>query len=197
MQCAAWRRGDSPCAGPGTHALGASDLSPFTRLGARVRYRNEQDLRQAVHDVLRGVVSDDDATTLESLIASLAAARTRRSRSAAELRDVASTGLRIGASVRPDHLSGADFNAVPWFVQASDDEILALSRGRWRNSSDSDAVAAFMAAHDQRVAAVLDYARVVDAGTVCEINAGEALAWLAVHRPTIARRARASLVSVA
>ncbi|MBA4071400.1 MAG: hypothetical protein C0497_06105 [Gemmatimonas sp.] len=162
-----------------------------------MRYRNEQELRQAVYDVLRGVVSDDDAKALESVIVSRAAARTRRSRGAANIRDVGSPGLRIGASVCPDHLSGADFNAVPWFAQASDDEILALSRGRWRNSSDSDAVAVFMATQDQRVAAVLDYARVVDAGTVCEINAGEALAWLAIHRPTIARRARASLASVA
>lgn len=162
-----------------------------------MRYGNKQDLRQAVHDVLRRVVSDDDAKALASLITSLAAARTRRLRRAADVRDVGSPGLRIGASVWPDHLSGADFDAVPWFAQASDREILALSRGRWRNSSDSDAVAVFIAAHDQRVAAVLDYARVVDAGTVCEINAGEALAWLAVHRPTIARRARASLASVA
>lgn len=179
------------------HALGASDLPLLTRPGDRVRYRNEQDLRQAVQDVLRGVVSEDDGKALASLIASLAAARTRRSRGAANILDIESPGLRIGASVCPDHLSGADFNAVPWFAQASDREILALSRGRWRNSSDSDAVAVFMAAQDQRVAAVLDYARVVDAGTVCEINAGEALAWLAIHRPTIARRARASLASVA
>ena len=85
----------------------------------------------------------------------------------------------------------AEFNAVAWFEQAEDSEILKLAEEDWGNGYAADDVGMFMADHVPDVQKMFDYlehynqAHKEPIGWACTVNAGDALAWLKAHRPQL------------
>lgn len=90
-----------------------------------------------------------------------------------------------------------DFNAGPWFVQASDDDILKLAECGWARDYPADAVLHWSAGHrigqTRKVFEYLDMVNGKDAfgntlGFECEVDADQALAWLKSQRPGVYAR---------
>jgi hypothetical protein len=91
----------------------------------------------------------------------------------------------IGARVCMDD-SGpqVDFDATPWFETATDAQILALADCGWGGDDPADEVAqAMRTVHEVDALFVLiEHGR---AGYESRIDPGDALAWLAEHRPQL------------
>lgn len=85
------------------------------------------------------------------------------------------------------------FNAVTWFEQASDDEIIALSECDWGGDYAADAVADYY-----RYGPTSDLFSYLDAkqkqpgrdsiGFECSVDEDDAIYWLREHRPDLAMR---------
>lgn len=92
--------------------------------------------------------------------------------------------------VSDDKIASAEFDAVPWFRQATDDELVALAYEGWGHEDTSDAVAAFFrrSVPDvekvfKHVAEMLRYDnRIEDAGLGCEIHENDATLWIQKNR---------------
>ena len=84
-----------------------------------------------------------------------------------------------------------DFDATAWFEQASDQEIIELADCGWRGDYPADAVAEFMADHNNQIQRLFDYLShdprtgKDPIGFECSVNEGDARAWLKEHRPQI------------
>lgn len=112
--------------------------------------------------------------------------------------DDSSAPVRVSATVSSDDGEvSVDFNAAPWFAQASDDEILGLAAIRWQNGAEADAVAEFF--RDNETRDLFDYIGTVNRsrrrrsvqdplGFEVEVDRDEALGWIARHRPDLAPR---------
>jgi hypothetical protein len=90
-----------------------------------------------------------------------------------------------------DRVYTAEFNAVPWFEEATDRDILKLAREGWGDGWAADEVAIFMADLVPDVQKIFDYlkhynqARKERIGLTCAVNEGDALTWLQAHRPQL------------
>ncbi len=88
-----------------------------------------------------------------------------------------------------DHAIEHDFNAAAWFEQASAEQIVALANCGWRGDYPADAVAHFMADHDDQIAAMFSYIEIAngigDSGFECSVAEESAMSWLAEHRPEV------------
>ncbi|WP_415913353.1 hypothetical protein [Neptuniibacter sp. QD37_11] len=102
--------------------------------------------------------------------------------------------LSIPAKVWADsHESSAEFDALPWFKQASDKEIKDLANIHWREDFAADAVAEYMIPHDKGVADVFGFANRVHGtpaykdrdGFEVSVDSEAALAWLKTNRFTV------------
>lgn len=83
-----------------------------------------------------------------------------------------------------DRVIEAQFNALPWFEQASDEEIKALAKCDWGGDYPADEVAQHMADLDPNVRKVFDYVALrVSEGFECHVNEDDARAWLTAYRP--------------
>jgi hypothetical protein len=89
-----------------------------------------------------------------------------------------------------DHIVEAEFDALPWFKQASDKEIIDLAKVEWGGDYEADDVADFCRNESWDVAAMFNYLDTV-AGTdkavgfECHVVEAAAMAWLQVNRPTV------------
>ena len=93
-----------------------------------------------------------------------------------------------------DRIYSAAFNAVRWFEQADDSEVLALAEDDWGDSYAADRVGMFMADIVPDVQKMFDYlehynqAQTKHIGWVCTVNKDHALKWLKAHRPLLHQR---------
>lgn len=78
------------------------------------------------------------------------------------------------------------FNAMPWFSQATEDELKSLEVNAWQWNCEDSAVVAYAAAlHDDRLSRVLSaLARSGrDIPFTCEFDEASAKAWMRRYRP--------------
>jgi len=93
-----------------------------------------------------------------------------------------------------DRVYSAEFNAVRWFEQADDNEVLELAEDDWGDSYAADRVGMFMADIVPDVQKMFDYlehynqAQTKHIGWVCTVNKDHALKWLKAHRPQLHQR---------
>jgi len=87
---------------------------------------------------------------------------------------------------RDDFHYQAEFDAVRWFEQASDDEIIALAEIEWGGDQASDEVARFFEDKNEDVADVLANTACEEGlGFECHVDAGAAETWLKANRPDL------------
>ncbi len=85
-----------------------------------------------------------------------------------------------------DWRKDAAFDAAPWFVQATDKEILALAACEWGGDYAADQVALDLEHTNPEVEKVLDYVRAVEGmGFEVSIDASDARKWLRINRPSV------------
>ena len=90
-----------------------------------------------------------------------------------------------------DRVREADFDAMPWFIQASAESIADLAACGWGGDYPADGVAQFMADHDESVLKMFQYLNLVsdqkDApGFECHVDEADAMAWLRDNRRAVA-----------
>ena len=73
------------------------------------------------------------------------------------------------------------FDALPWFEQATDEEILALAAIEWGGDQEADQVAIFMEDLDENVATMFNHKK--NCGFECNVDEESAMAWLKEYRP--------------
>lgn len=109
--------------------------------------------------------------------------------------------LKIKAEVHSDdHNIEVEFDAVPWFQQATDDEILDLAGCGWGGDYPADAVARFFSdsnsvgdALNQDIAGLFDYLEIIkndpfkedQSGFECHVDEASAMKWLETNRPAL------------
>ncbi len=102
--------------------------------------------------------------------------------------------MTISAEVHSDdHRATANFDAVEWFKQATDDEIEKLKKCDWGGSWPSDWVARYMIDLDDDVSQVFEYIHTSNdrgpkSGFECHVNSDEAEAWLKANKPELAAK---------
>jgi hypothetical protein len=92
-----------------------------------------------------------------------------------------------------DRVISAEFNAGPWFEQASDHEIRDLAGCGWGGDYPADAVAIGLAENDPGLGRLFGYLEIIAAdpskkncrGFECRVDETAALEWLRIHRPSI------------
>lgn len=92
--------------------------------------------------------------------------------------------------ISDDHHFKARFNANPWFIQASDEDILRLYRTGWGRSEVGDAIVHFCERRNPDIGDVMDYTQLRSktnepVGFECVVDPESAMAWLKAHRPTM------------
>jgi hypothetical protein len=107
----------------------------------------------------------------------------------------ADTSCPVRAEVHTDdHRMEVDFDASPWFVQATNEDIAALAKIDWGGDYAADAVALFMEARHTGVEDLFAYlakrptmGKDDPVGFECHVNADDARQWLATHRPELSK----------
>lgn len=96
-------------------------------------------------------------------------------------------GAIIRAEVHSDDFARtADFDATPWFLEASKGAIVELAECGWRGDYPADRVAQFIARQNPEVEKVLDYATLQsEMGFECSVNEADARAWLKENRKAV------------
>jgi hypothetical protein len=94
-----------------------------------------------------------------------------------------------------DFCMQTQFDSLPWFEQASDEEILELIACNWRGDYPADNVAHFISSENTRVRNVLTYVETAyevtgKIGFEVSVNDDDALVWLKQHRPHLAKEAQ-------
>ena len=88
-----------------------------------------------------------------------------------------------------DYRHQVDFDALPWFEQATDEEIVALAACGWGGDYEADEVALFFEDKNPAIAVLLDHCRAADeCGFECHVDEADALAWVRKHRPALEER---------
>lgn len=101
----------------------------------------------------------------------------------------ANLDLPIAASAHSDdHRVEVDFDAVPWFDQAAEQEILELAQCQWGGDYPADYVAEYIADQNAELRKMFDYISIASTsrnpiGFECFVDADGARAWLNQHRP--------------
>lgn len=96
--------------------------------------------------------------------------------------------LKVKAEVHTnDYAFAYDFDAAPWFAQATAKDIVALGNCGWGGDYPADAVASFFRLSDDRLALLFRYveSNAAGAGFECHVNGDEAMAWLVKYRPEV------------
>jgi len=102
--------------------------------------------------------------------------------------------MRIRAEAHSDdHRVEVDFDATPYFVAATDDELRELAATGWAHDYPADAVAQHVADHDPAVQRLFTYLEFIPTmpyssdtvGFECDVDEHDARAWLRLHRPAL------------
>lgn len=100
---------------------------------------------------------------------------------------------RIRAEAHSDDFAvEVEFNALQWFEQASQQDILALCECEWGGDYPADRVAEFMAEHDTMLESMFEHIFVYNEshkdhiGYECHVNSEDALRWLKDRMPDLA-----------
>lgn len=84
------------------------------------------------------------------------------------------------------------FDATEWFKQAMERHIIELAQCGLRGDYPSDNVAFFMADINKEVQHMFDYinfrANEADCGFECAVNIDDAMNWLTINRPHVAKK---------
>lgn len=103
--------------------------------------------------------------------------------------------MKIPAEVHADdHVFTADFDALPFFQEASDNEIIELVKCGFGGDFPADEVALHMAALDEGVRDVFKYLEHDPTmggdkvGFECHVEEGPALAWIKSAKPALYQR---------
>lgn len=86
-----------------------------------------------------------------------------------------------------DYAMQIHFNAVSWLRTASDAAIRALAACDWGGDYPADAVARDLADQNADLEQFFRFEAYRRVGFECHVDAADALAWLAVHRPPLYR----------
>ena len=90
---------------------------------------------------------------------------------------------------RDDFQFEASFDALEWFKQASDEEILALAACDWGGDYPADEVAQFfdtLAFYNPEVGCVLDNTTAEEGmGFECHVESAAAMRWLKDNKPNL------------
>lgn len=92
-----------------------------------------------------------------------------------------------------DHIFEADFDATPWFKQATQEEIKELAECDWGGDKPADEVARFCSDHNEELSRMFTYLGLIadrpskkdECGFECYVDEGSALQWLREYRPEI------------
>lgn len=84
-----------------------------------------------------------------------------------------------------DYAFEYDFDAAPWFEQATDEQIIALANCGWGGDYPADDVARFVSDDDDRLGLLFRYTQTANRGFECHVNDGDAGRWLTEHRPQL------------
>lgn len=95
-----------------------------------------------------------------------------------------------------DHNVEIEFDAVRWFKQAADDDILDLAECGWGGDYPADAVAMFFDGKRNGTGGLFRYLETIAddwskkdlRGFECNVNEEDAIKWLRKHRPAVLRR---------
>lgn len=98
--------------------------------------------------------------------------------------------LRVDAEVHSDDRRvEVDFDAAPWFAQASDDDIRFLQADGWGFSETADVVALHFGDSHPRIGFLFEYLDTFSEGDSigfeCHVDPDSAMAWLKVNRPDL------------
>lgn len=109
----------------------------------------------------------------------------------------------IGAECHSDDwVVEVKFNALEWFKNATDEEILSLASCGWGGDYASDAVAHFMEEKDEKVDDMFKYLKLASSqryspGFECNItDVYAALCWLKENRPDVLKTIHEEVVDV-
>ncbi len=95
-----------------------------------------------------------------------------------------------------DHNVEVEFNAVRWFKQASDEDILELAESGWGGDYPADAVARFFDGKKNGTGRLFRYLEDIAEdwskkdlrGFECNVSEADAIKWLRKNRPAVLRR---------
>jgi hypothetical protein len=95
------------------------------------------------------------------------------------------SGFIVPAEVHSDdYEQETKFDALPWFQQASDEEIVALAKCEWGGDYPADAVAQHLSDSDPEIQTVLEWAEDHDGiGFECHVEEAAARKWIAENKP--------------
>ena len=162
-----------------------------------------EDLDEVVHELAASIAADVNNSGIDGQIGYLVAqmgvqsATKQLDRLAAE--KAPSTTAASDEEVRAechsdDGIYAAQFNAVRWFEQADESEVLELAADDWGDSYAADGIGMFMADFVPDVQKMFDYLEHYNQtqkkhiGWVCTVNKDQALQWLKAHRPLLHQR---------
>lgn len=84
-----------------------------------------------------------------------------------------------------DYAFEYQFDAAPWFDQATAKEIVDLGNCGWGGDYPADVVAEFISLNDDRLTRMFHYAARAGVGFECHVDDGDAAQWLATNRPQL------------
>lgn len=101
-----------------------------------------------------------------------------------------------------DSVMEVSFDALPWFEQASDDEIVALAKVDWGGDQEADQVAIFCQDHNNDLNAMFNYIDKLKnlkshkdmCGFECHVEEGPVMEWLRTHKYVVWSRIYAEVM---
>lgn len=90
-----------------------------------------------------------------------------------------------------DYVINVVFDATPWFIQATDEKIIALAGCNWGGDYPADEVAVFMQDQNKDIDVMFSHIYNFNKldrwiiGFECHVDGDAALAWLRINRPAI------------
>jgi hypothetical protein len=170
--------------------LHAHELAPATPLARLLRASNGYEYGDSVGTTLTQLVSElptDERRTIEEKFTDndgkLSLLRPVDVRWSEPREDYAKKANEpvIAAEVHPDDFSLRDeFDAVAWFANAEDEDILELAKIGWRGDYAADNVARYF--NDDETKPVFDYVERTKIGFECVVNREHAMWWLSHPR---------------
>ena len=89
-----------------------------------------------------------------------------------------------------DNIASAEFDAIEWFLKASDSTLIELHEIEYGGDYEADEVAEFFESRNAEVKSVFDYKNIVGKfktmGFECYVDSEAAIKWILEFRPHLA-----------